>query len=98
MREGHAIMLAEQHGSATTRDGREHHVGLSPALWSHVRGFVAISLAIVGTLLLAGAFFYHRLWHPDWTGVQALQALWLCYLAAAMAIYLSWRLSEAWSK
>jgi hypothetical protein len=56
---------------------------------------IAVSAAAVATLLLSGTCLYRRVWHPDWTGAQALHAFWPLYLAAGLSIFLSWRFSGA---
>jgi hypothetical protein len=53
------------------------------------------SAVIAGALCLLGACAYRRVWHPEWTGGQALQALWPFYLAAALSIYCGWRFNHA---
>jgi hypothetical protein len=44
--------------------------------------------AVLGGLLLFGIGGYRRLWHPDWSGGQALVTLWPLYLAGAAPILL----------
>jgi hypothetical protein len=43
-----------------------------------------------GSLILLGACLYRRIRHPDWTGGQALTALWAVYLAGAVSICGGW--------
>lgn len=56
---------------------------------------LCISVASAGTLVLLGACLYRRLRHPEWTGGQALTALWPFYLAGALSICTGWLFSDA---
>jgi hypothetical protein len=58
--------------------------------WLRAPHFLCISIATAGTLALLGACLYRRLRHPEWTGGQALQALWPIYLAGVSSICIGW--------
>jgi hypothetical protein len=62
------------------------------------RHILAVSAMLAGALITLGACLYRRVWHPEWVGGQALQALWPFYIAAALSLYFGWRLSDAGSK
>jgi hypothetical protein len=48
-----------------------------------------------GSLILLGACLYRRIKHPDWTGGQAVAALWPVYLLAAVSICSGWLFRDA---
>jgi hypothetical protein len=48
-----------------------------------------------GSLILLGACLYRRIKHPDWTGGQAVAALWPVYLIAVVSICSGWLFRDA---
>jgi hypothetical protein len=48
-----------------------------------------------GSLILLGACLYRRIKHPDWTGGQAVAALWPVYLVAVASICSGWLFRDA---
>jgi hypothetical protein len=54
-----------------------------------------VSVATAGTAILLGACLYRRVWHPEWTGGQALEALWPIYLAGSASICAAWLFGNA---
>jgi hypothetical protein len=42
--------------------------------------------ALLGALLLFGVCGYRRIWHPDWSGLHAVSALWPLYVAGGLPI------------
>jgi hypothetical protein len=56
---------------------------------------VARTWAVLGGfLILFGTCLYRRIRHPDWTGGQALAALWPLYLAGVVSICSGWLLKD----
>jgi hypothetical protein len=51
---------------------------------------LCISGAVFGVAALLGASLYRRWLHPDWTGAQALAALWPVYIAGAISVCTGW--------
>jgi len=50
--------------------------------------------AVAGATLLFGACAYRRIWHPQWSGGEALAALWPFYAIGGGAIFVRWLLSR----
>jgi hypothetical protein len=51
--------------------------------------------AVFGALLLFAACGYRRFWHPDWSGGQALAALWPVYVVGCVPILVRWAIPWA---
>ena len=77
---------------------REKWLSMSLLEWRRTRHFLTVSAVVAGALFLLGACLYRRIWHPEWTGGQALAALWPLYLTAASSIYLGWRFNRSGSR
>lgn len=60
---------------------------------AHAR--LCISGAVAGMVVLLGACLYRRWLHPDWTGAQALAALWPVYIAGAVSVCAGWYFNTA---
>src|SRR5262249_50079061 len=50
--------------------------------------------AVAGAMLLFGACAYRRIWHPLWSGGEALAALWPFYAIGGGAIFVRWLLGR----
>lgn len=87
-------MFPHSHSSLRQLDRRERVSGLLPQ-WERVQNFLAVLASVAGALILFGACLYRRLWHPEWTGGQALEALWPFYLAGALPICIAWYFGDA---
>ena len=74
--------------------GRREPPGPSRSRWRSLRSLLGLSVASVGALALLGTCLYRRLRHPEWTGAQALGALWPLYLAGAVSICSGWLCSH----
>ncbi len=53
--------------------------------------------AVFGALLLFAACGYRRIWHPDWSGGQALAALWPVYVVGCVPILARWAMARSWA-
>jgi hypothetical protein len=74
------IDLHECEARTQASRGREHRS----------QGLVRAWAVAAGSLILLGVCLYRRIRHPDWTGGQALAALWAVYLAGAVSICGGW--------
>lgn len=77
---------------------REKWLSLPVLEWHRTRHFLTVSAVVAGALFLLGACLYRRVWHPEWTGGQALAVFWPLYLAAASSIFFGWRFNLSGSK
>ena len=74
------IDLHEREARTQASRGREHRSQNLVRAWA----------VAAGSLILLGVCLYRRIRHPDWTGGQALAALWAVYLAGAVSICGGW--------
>jgi len=63
--------------------------------WLRPNAALLDTLALVGALVLAGACVYRRVWRPDWTGGEALEALWPFYVAGAVSVASRWLVKDS---
>jgi hypothetical protein len=59
-------------------------------------GSLSNCAAVLGALLLFAACGYRRIWHPDWSGAEALAALWPVYVLGCIPILLRWVMVQPW--
>jgi hypothetical protein len=81
--------------SSLSHINRAKWLRLFPLERHHVRHLLTVSAMIAGAVFLLGACLYRRVWHPEWTGGQALAGLWPFYLVAALSIYFGWRFHQS---
>jgi hypothetical protein len=77
------------------RLGRKERARPSEIQWQRAQYLLRVSIATAGTVILLGACLYRRVRHPEWTGGQALEALWPLYLAGAASICTAWLFGNA---
>jgi hypothetical protein len=53
--------------------------------------------AVLGALLLFAACGYRRIWHPDWSGAEALAAIWPVYVVGCIPILVRWAMVQPWA-
>ena len=59
--------------------------------WRMLRASRLVDVAaLLGGLVLFGVCGYRRLWHPEWSGLQALANLWPLYVIGGAPIVAWW--------
>jgi hypothetical protein len=90
--------MVQRSDSNLDRLERKERSKPSQVQWQRAQVLLCLSAATAGTLVLLGACLYRRARHPEWTGAQALEALWPLYLASALSICLGWLFSDGKGK
>jgi hypothetical protein len=59
-------------------------------------GVFADRAAVLGGLLLFAICGYRRIWHPEWSGAEAMAMLWPVYVVGGLPILTRWAIAQSW--